>query len=313
MKFSVAIPAYKKDYLKECITSILAQTYTDFELVVVNDASPYDLDSIINYFNDSRIHYYKNTRNCGAINVVDNWNICLNYAQGDYIVLMGDDDMMMPNYLQEFAELIQKYPNLGVYHCRSFIINEYSKKVDITPSWPEFETVYENIWYRMLGYRQQFISDFVYRISDLKSVGGFYKIKLAWASDDISSFIAASYKGIAHTQNPVFCYRKSGITISSSGSATLKLEAIEQERLWFINFLSYGKPSDATSIILHAKIKEYLPLYIVVKKVHTIAHFGFRPRKGLVDCIKWLFSRKKYDLSIENILSAYWKYYKTPC
>ncbi|MBQ8672678.1 MAG: glycosyltransferase, partial [Bacteroides sp.] len=47
MKFSITIPAYKRTYLQECIDSILAQTYTDFELIIVNDASPEDLDSIV--------------------------------------------------------------------------------------------------------------------------------------------------------------------------------------------------------------------------------------------------------------------------
>ena len=47
MKFSIAIPAFKAKYLKECIDSILAQTYKDFELIIVNDASPEDIDSVV--------------------------------------------------------------------------------------------------------------------------------------------------------------------------------------------------------------------------------------------------------------------------
>lgn len=58
MKFSITIPAYKAKFLKECIDSILSQTYNDFELIIVNDASPEYLDSIINGYSDSRIRYY---------------------------------------------------------------------------------------------------------------------------------------------------------------------------------------------------------------------------------------------------------------
>lgn len=46
--FSIMIPVYKPQYLEECIDSILAQTYRDFELILVNDGSPYDIDSIVN-------------------------------------------------------------------------------------------------------------------------------------------------------------------------------------------------------------------------------------------------------------------------
>ena len=65
MKFSVTIPAYKARFLKECIESILAQTYKDFELIIVNDASPEDLTSIVKSFNDPRIRYYINELWCG--------------------------------------------------------------------------------------------------------------------------------------------------------------------------------------------------------------------------------------------------------
>ena len=83
IKFSITIPAYKDKYLKETIDSVLAQTYTHFEVVIVNDASPYDLDSIVSQYTDPRIRYFKNEKNCGARNVVDNWNICLSHATGD--------------------------------------------------------------------------------------------------------------------------------------------------------------------------------------------------------------------------------------
>ena len=58
MKFSVTIPIYKATFLRECIESVLSQTYKDFEVIIVNDASPEDLTSIVKSFDDSRIKYY---------------------------------------------------------------------------------------------------------------------------------------------------------------------------------------------------------------------------------------------------------------
>lgn len=55
MLFSFVLPAYKATYLKEVILSILWQTYTNLELVIVNDASPKYLDSIVNEFDNDRI------------------------------------------------------------------------------------------------------------------------------------------------------------------------------------------------------------------------------------------------------------------
>lgn len=57
-KFSIIVPCYKEIFLKECIESILSQTYQDFELILVNDASPYNIKQIVEQFKDDRISYY---------------------------------------------------------------------------------------------------------------------------------------------------------------------------------------------------------------------------------------------------------------
>src|SRR5574344_1437663 len=102
MKYSITIPSYKSTFLNECIDSVLCQTYNDFELIILNDASPENIDDIISKYEDPRIRYYKNKINVGAVNVVDNWNKCLEYAKGNYIICMGDDDKLAPNCLEEY-------------------------------------------------------------------------------------------------------------------------------------------------------------------------------------------------------------------
>ena len=129
-RFSVTIPAYKHKFLKECIDSILSQTYMDFELIIVNDASPEDIGTVVSAYRDPRIRYYINEKNCGAINVVDNWNKCLEYAKGKYIICMGDDDKLMPNCLEEYSRLIVRYPDLDAFHGRVARITDDSKIID---------------------------------------------------------------------------------------------------------------------------------------------------------------------------------------
>jgi Glycosyltransferases involved in cell wall biogenesis len=305
MRFSIAIPAYKSQYLKQCIHSILNQTTPDLELIIVNDDSPFDIDSIVTQIHDPRIRYFKNDKNCGAENVVDNWNICLSYAQGEYFVLMGDDDEMLPDYLETFEKLILLYPNLNVYHCRSFIINEKSEKISLTPSWPEWESVYENIWHRMNGVRSQYISDFVYRTEHLRKQSGFHKQPLAWASDDITSFKAATKYGIAHTQNPVFCYRQTELTLSSSGSTQQKMKAIEEEEAWYNNFLSIARPITDIDNFLYNCIKTKRAHYFISKRIETIAYSGIRKGNYLNDFFYWLKNRQKYKINIQHLAYAF--------
>lgn len=299
--FSIAIPAYKAKFLSECIDSILLQTYPFYELIIVDDDSPEFLERIIEKYDDSRIKYYRNKKNCGALNVVDNWNICLSYATGEFLILMGDDDKLEPDFLKEFSFLIDKYPDLDIFHCRSCVINDKSEPQWITPSWPEYETIYENIWHRMKEYRHQFISDFVYRTSSLKSNGGFYKLPLAWASDDISAFIAMDNRGIAHTQKPLFLYRESPITITSSSNECYKLDAINLEYVWYTKFLETHLPLSATDKIYFRNIAIYKEKYFQKKRIFTLSQ-SFA--KNGLKVFFYLKYRKKYNLSISEIIYA---------
>jgi len=266
MLFSIGIPAYKSTFLEECIQSVLSQTYTLFELIIVNDDSPEPIDEIVRLFSDDRIKYVTNPSNIGARNVVDNWNKCLEHARGEFFVLLGDDDRLEPDFLEVFVQLIQKFPNLDVYHCRSKIINESSQVIGYTYSCPEFESVYENIWHRMRYLRLQYVSDYMYRTEALKWNGGYYKLPLAWISDDISAYRVMGEKGVAHTQKPVFCYRRNAQTISNTGNTLFKLEAVVGEEQWLKGFLEQV-PLNAMDCILHQNISEHLARYSKDKKV----------------------------------------------
>ena len=302
MKFTIAIPAYKAHYLKECIDSILAQTLSDFELIIVNDASPEDIDSIVNLYSDSRIRYYKNDKNFGAEHVVDNWNKCLSYAEGEFFVLMGDDDMLEVNYLEEFDKLIEKHPECNVYHCRSVIIDEKSEFIMLTETRPEVESVYENIWHRLFISRTQFISDFVYNTESLKKKGGFYKLPLAWASDDISSFIASTDKGVANTNHPVFKYRRHTLNISTTGNVKLKLDAILLENSWIERFLENDYTQSENDLLLKKMIVKNLSRRLVKKIIYTLQiNFKCLSLKGFIQILNF---RKKYKITLNMLFFA---------
>lgn len=292
MKYSITIPAYKHKYLKESIDSILCQSYHDFEIIIINDASPEDIDSIINQYADPRIRYYKNNKNIGILKVVDNWNKCLQYATGEYLICMGDDDKLKSNCLEEYNKLINQYPNLNIYHGWTEIIDEKDKVILIQEPRPERESVYSMIWNRWRG-RLQYIGDFLFRTSTLKQVGGFYFLPMAWGSDDISSFIAANKNGIANTQIPVFQYRVNESTITNIGNPEIKITAAIQEKLWYKKFLK---------IIPNNTIDKIYYNCIVGELNH---HFELKIRDLVIEDIrikgltKWFYwYRKRYSINL---------------
>ena len=302
MKFSVTIPAYKAKYLKECIDSILSQTYTDFELIIVNDASTEDLDSIVSSYTDNRIHYFKNEKNCGAVNVVDNWNKCLSYASGDYIICMGDDDRLCPNCLEEYVKLIERHPGLHIYHAWTEIIDENSKIVRIQEARPEREGVYSMMWCRWLS-RIQFIGDFLFDRKQLLKNGGFYKLPLAWTSDDISTYIAAQKTGIANMQVPGFQYRVNSQTISKTGNIGIKLKATIQEENWYKEFLTLEQTeTNLPEAIYRQMLIERLPRMMAKKRVYTIA--SDMANNGLCKAFSYWKKRNEYHLNTKLIAYA---------
>ena len=217
MKFSITIPAYKQRYLYEAIESCLAQTYKDFELIIVDDASPEDLKSVVDRFQDSRIRYYRNEKNCGALHVVDNWNICLGYTKGDYVICMGDDDRLLPNCLEEYSKLIDKYPDLDIYHGMTEVIDENGNVTNMQEARPEREGMYSIISGRLRNSRLQYIGDWLFKRTALEQFNGYVNMPMAWGSDDLTAYTIAKNKGVANTQIPVFQYRISSLTISNSG------------------------------------------------------------------------------------------------
>jgi glycosyltransferase involved in cell wall biosynthesis len=302
-RYTIAIPAFKGAYLKMCIDSVLAQTVHDYELVIVNDCSPDDIDGLISSYSDGRIRYYKNEMNAGAEHMVNNWSKCLALAQGDYFILLGDDDLLDGDYLESFDELIARYPTLDIYHCRSKIINEDNELIGLTAPCPEFEGVYENIFYRLKLMRDQYISDFVFRTSRLREIGGFFYLPLAWGTDDITSFMMCGEKGIAYTHKAIFNYRQFDGTISKSGAIDLKMKAVNEQCKWYQSFLQ-ATPDNAFERLVHKNILNSFDEFMKIKRL-VILHNDLLNRCDTQRLRYWLKHAKNYQLSLFDVLRVF--------
>lgn len=295
IKFSVVIPTYKNNYLEECISSVLNQTYENLELIIVNDASPYDIDSIVSKFKDKRIKYYKNEKNCGAVNVVDNWNICLSYATGDYLICIGDDDRLCPNCLAEYHKLIETYPDIKLLHARTELIDENGNFLRYQYERPEWESVYAFIYNRFKYRCDQFIGDFCFEITSLRKLGGFHKIPLAWGSDDITAVKSAAISGVANTQKVAFQYRVNRHTISNNGNTELKIKSIYEEIAWYQTFLS-NKPKEKEDLNYYNGIKDTCFPSYQYKKIQTLIAQDIAS-SNILRVFHWIIKKDKLKLN----------------
>ncbi|MGV3761301.1 glycosyltransferase family 2 protein [Parapedobacter sp.] len=300
-KFSVCIPAYKGRFLSECIQSVLGQSYADFEVIVLNDCSPEPVEEMVRSFSDTRIRYYENERNIGAVRLTDNWNRCIALAEGEFVMIMGDDDRLDPGYLEEFTALMIHYPGLDVYHCRSLIIDDEGNALQLTPAGPSFERVCDHIWHRLNQWRSQFISDFVYRRDALRSMGGCYALPLAWGSDDITAYIACAQRGMAHTNRPVFHYRSNSLSITSTGNDLEKMHANLRYAAWLRDFLAIHTPHETEQVVYHTLLRQQDRLMLQRKRytmalsmrTHRVSRFWM-----------WYRHRKQFGLRLSDIILA---------
>ena len=113
-KVSVVMPIYntKPVHLKQAIESILKQTFTDFEFLILND-SPDNLmlDEIVEKYPDCRIRYFKSkqTRGIGGA-----YNELLRHVQGEYVAIMNHDDISLPQRLEKQVALLDTCPEIGL-------------------------------------------------------------------------------------------------------------------------------------------------------------------------------------------------------
>lgn len=113
-KVSVLTPVYNTntEYLRQCIESILNQTFTDFEFLLLND-SPENvaIEQTIKSFADPRIKYYSNKQNMG---ISYSRNMLLDLAQGEYIATFDHDDISHPDRLKKEVNFLEQHPHIGI-------------------------------------------------------------------------------------------------------------------------------------------------------------------------------------------------------
>ena len=115
-RVSVLTPIYNTnpDHLRECIESILNQTFTDFEFLILNDSPDNkEIEKIVKEYakHDKRIKYYKNTKNMG---ITPSRNKLLDLARGEYIAIFDHDDISLPTRLEKQVDVLDKNKYIGV-------------------------------------------------------------------------------------------------------------------------------------------------------------------------------------------------------
>lgn len=111
-RVTVLMPTYNvAPYVREAIDSVMQQTYTNFELLVIDDCSTDDTVSVVRSINDPRIHIIQNEKNVG---LAENLNRGLSHITTEYVARMDGDDIAEPRWLEREVAILDNHPDIGI-------------------------------------------------------------------------------------------------------------------------------------------------------------------------------------------------------
>jgi len=128
-RVSIGLPVYNGErYIEDAINSILTQTYTDLELIIVDNASTDRTPRICREYaaKDKRIRYYRNKVNIGA---VANFNRAFKFSSGEYFKWAAHDDVLAPEFLAKCIDILDSNPSIVLCHSKTARIDEHGKLV----------------------------------------------------------------------------------------------------------------------------------------------------------------------------------------
>lgn len=237
MMFSVIIPLYNKEpYVEKAIQSVLAQTFTDYELIVMDDGSRDGSFEVAKSTieNHSNCHLYRQ-QNAG-VSVARNTGAAL--SQGAYLCFLDADDWWEPTFLEEMSRLIEDFPDAGIYGANYTIVNETKHKTRVAEIGVEegFERGYINYCkaYAKTMYMPLTSISVAIPRSVFNEMKGFPKgIKLG---EDFMLWIriALKYK-VAFLNKPLACYNQD---VDAANRGVGRLHKPEEHMLWNLDFLS---------------------------------------------------------------------------
>jgi glycosyltransferase involved in cell wall biosynthesis len=118
--FSILLPTRNRlEYLRDAVETVRRQDYADWELIVADNFSVDDVAGFIRSLDDPRVKYLRSEE---ALPVTENWNRALEASSGDYVLMLGDDDGLMPGYFRKVEQLVAEFGEPDVIYSPALLL-----------------------------------------------------------------------------------------------------------------------------------------------------------------------------------------------
>lgn len=273
-KYSIILPVRNGgEYVKECINSIRNQTFSDFQLQVLDNCSSDGTREWIESLKDDRISIYPAEK---PLTIEENWSRITSITKNEFITLIGHDDILFPNYLTAMNELISKHPKATLYQTHFTYID--SKGALIRPCKPmdEVQSATEFLAFFLANQIDTMGTGFMMRGDDYDACGGIPPRYPNLLFADFELFINLSKPGYKATAAvPAFSFRlHQSMTTTSSDLRFHESFAI------FIDYLHSLQQADpAFDAVIKKYSLDFLNLYCKGLS-HRLLRTPMNKRKG---------------------------------
>jgi len=193
-RFSVILPVRNGwPYVQQCVESVLAQTYPDFELIVLDNQSTDNTVPWLKSLADSRVRLHYSP---AALSIVDSWARAIAVEKQEYMTLIGHDDALDPDFLLTINRTIDRYPDAKLYQTGFRLIDSVGKTIRGCRPVPERETPAQYLQGRLTYQRDITGTGVVMRSADYDGIGGIPHFERLFFADDALwlSLIRGGYK-----------------------------------------------------------------------------------------------------------------------
>ena len=167
--FTIFLPSYNGGaFLRQSVTSVLAQTFRDWELIVLDDGSSDDSLQWLRSLDEPRLRVLESAH----IGIVENWRRSLLIDKAQWMTFLGQDDVFDAHFLQTVAELIEQNPDADIFHAHFRFIDQNGKTLRPCRAMPPRETAAEYIAALFSDTRDTYGTGYVLRSEKYDAIGG---------------------------------------------------------------------------------------------------------------------------------------------
>jgi len=263
--FSVILPVRNGGkYLPLCVKSILAQTYQGFELVILENQSTDGTSKWLQALEreDSRVKVMPSKT---PLSMEENWKRILSVPKKKFMTVIGHDDLLEPNFLEEINTLVRDKPEVNLYQTHFRLIDSEGKLIRYCMPIPKYETAAEFLAARMAEIRDSFGTGYVMLSEQYDKVGGIPSFgSLLYADDALwLSLMGSSYK--VTSPRACFSYRLHSKSVSGKPNSEALFNGLKQ----YLGLLTKLVNEDKE---LARVVKRYVPQYVSMRCQYRYHH-----------------------------------------